>query len=67
MRWLHARIHWGETLDVVTQNLSKPAGWTHLVTWPATEFDLALSRIVADRLAQAIALQMPADSSNAVA
>ena len=33
----------------------------------ATEFDLVISRIVADRLAQAIALQVPADSSNAVA
>jgi PAS domain S-box-containing protein len=34
---------------------------------PATEWDLALARIVADRLAQAIALQIPADSGNAVA
>ena len=33
----------------------------------ATEWDLALARIVADRLAQAIALQIPADSGNAVA
>ena len=33
----------------------------------ATEWDLALARIVADRLAQAIALQVPADSGNAVA
>lgn len=39
MRWVHARILWGETLDAVTQDLSKPAGATHLVTWPATEFD----------------------------
>ncbi|MEO8259256.1 MAG: PAS domain-containing protein [Acidobacteriota bacterium] len=34
---------------------------------PATEFDLAIARIVADRLAQTLALQVPADSSNAVA
>jgi PAS domain S-box-containing protein len=34
---------------------------------PSTEWDLALARIVADRLAQAIALQIPADSGNAVA
>jgi hypothetical protein len=34
---------------------------------PATEWDLALARIVADRLAQAIARQIPANSSNAVA
>ena len=34
---------------------------------PATEWDLALARIVADRLAQAIARQIPADSGNAVA
>jgi PAS domain S-box-containing protein len=34
---------------------------------PATEWDLALARIVADRLAQAIALQIPVDSGNAVA
>jgi PAS domain S-box-containing protein len=34
---------------------------------PATEFDVSISRIVADRLAQALALQVPADSSNAVA
>ena len=33
----------------------------------ATEWDLALARIVADRLAQAIALQVQADSGNAVA
>jgi hypothetical protein len=33
----------------------------------ATEWDLALARIVADRLAQAIALQVRADSGNAVA
>ena len=39
MRWVHARIHWGEPLDAVIQDLSKPAGATHLVTWPATEFD----------------------------
>jgi PAS domain S-box-containing protein len=34
---------------------------------PATEWDVALARIVADRLAQAIALRVPADSGNAVA
>src|SRR5439155_9293680 len=34
---------------------------------PATEWDLALARIVADRHAQAIARQIPADSDNAVA
>ena len=34
---------------------------------PATEWDLALARIVADRLAQAIIRQIPADSDNAVA
>jgi hypothetical protein len=34
---------------------------------PATEWDLALARIVADRLTPAIARQIPADSGNAVA
>jgi hypothetical protein len=34
---------------------------------PATEWDLALARIVADRLAQAIDRQVQADSGNAVA
>jgi hypothetical protein len=34
---------------------------------PATEWDLALARIVADRLAQAIVQPIPADSGNAVA
>jgi PAS domain S-box-containing protein len=34
---------------------------------PATEWDLALARIVADRLTPAIARQVPADSGNAVA
>lgn len=34
---------------------------------PATEWDLALARIVADRLAQAVARRIPADSGNAVA
>jgi hypothetical protein len=34
---------------------------------PATEWDLALARVVADRLAQAIARQIPADSGHAVA
>ena len=34
---------------------------------PATEWDLALARIVADRLTPAIAQQIPADSGNAVA
>jgi hypothetical protein len=34
---------------------------------PATEWDLALARIVADRLAQAMVQQIAADSANAVA
>jgi len=34
---------------------------------PATEWDLALARIVADRLASAMLLRPPADSANAVA
>jgi hypothetical protein len=34
---------------------------------PATEWDLALARIVADRLTQVNAEQLPADSGNAVA
>jgi hypothetical protein len=34
---------------------------------PATEWDLALARIVADRLASAMLLHTPADSADAVA
>ncbi len=37
--WLHAQLDWAGLLNLSTHSATWRAGATHLVTWPATEFD----------------------------